>query len=202
MSSAVLSRRSFLKVAGTVALAANMPPLSAQAATSPDLHAGDRFTMGSWGGEPIEWRVLEIADGTALAISERGLDCRPFNSSRAKGNDWETSDLKAWLEREFLPGAFSDDEQCRIREVPCLSVDEVKQYFSGDDDRICYPTAYAKAQGLWTFSSGRCLWWLRSPGSYGSEYAALVDFDGYVCTSGYYVALDLLAVRPALILNL
>ena len=152
--------------------------------------------------EVITWHVLAVEGSRVLLISEYAIDCQPFNSSRSKGNDWETSDLKAWLEREFLPGAFSDDERSRIREITCLSVDEVKQYFSGDKDRICYSTAYAKAQGAWTSSSGVCIWWLRSPGGDGSELAAFVHRDGGVYSYGNYVDNDRSAVRPALWLTL
>ena len=71
------------------------------------------FVMGAWGGEPIEWRVLGVGDDHLFAISVCGLDCVKFNEDRSKGNDWETSDLKAWLEQTFLPQAFFADERER-----------------------------------------------------------------------------------------
>ena len=107
------------------------------------LRIGDRFTMGAWGGQSIEWRVLNVSRNSALVISEYGLDCKPLNSSRAKGNKWETSDLCNWLKKEFYLGAFSPEEWKQVREVSCLSFREVERYFADYRDRICRPTLYA-----------------------------------------------------------
>ena len=165
---------------------------------------GDTITFGTYqqstsgGPAAITWRVLAIEGGKMLVISEYGLDCRQFNSSRSKGNAWDSSDLKSWLNGTFKSAAFSSDELQMVGEVICLSVDEADQYFSGHKDRVCYPTAHAKAQGVWTSSSGACGWWLRSPGSDGSECAAFVDDGGYVDTCGSLVDGNNYAVRPAL----
>ena len=198
-----LPRRDLLKVAGAAMLAA-AAPLSlarAQADTKSVLAAGARFTMGEWGGEPIEWRVLNVSENSALVISEYGLDCKPFNSSTSRGNSWYSSDLCNWLNNEFLAGAFSEDERYSIREVTCLSVDEAERYFEDDDDRICKPTPYAVQQGAYVDdSTGGCGWWLRSPGC-DSSYAARVNFDGDVDSFGWIVVDTLDAARPALILN-
>ena len=166
------------------------------------LRVGQHFTMGSWGGEPIEWRVLDGDGNRILAISEDGLDCKPFNEDRSRGNSWYSSDLCNWLNNEFLAGGFSEDERYSIREVTCLSVDEAERYFEDDDDRICKPTPYAVQQGAYVDdSTGGCGWWLRSPGC-DSSYAARVNFDGDVDSFGWIVVATLDAVRPALILNL
>ena len=158
--------------------------------------------MGTWGGEPIEWRVLNVSGNTALAISEYGIDCKLFNNDAYKGNSWYSSDLYDWLSNDFLTGAFTEEEQASIREVTCLSMDEAEKYFKDDDDRICYPTAYARQQDVWGLCpTGSDGWWLRSPGR-ASTHAVLVNHDGYVYSSGNYVNSSGLAVRPALILNL
>ena len=78
-----------------------------------------------------------------------------------------------------------------------------KSLFSNDDDRICRPTKFAVQRGAWkSDSTGGCIWWLRSPGSDGSDYAALVYNDGFVYSYGCYVDYSRNAVRPALWLNL
>ena len=111
--------------------------------------------------------------------------------------------MKAWLENAFLPRAFSSSERAAIQEVTCLSVEEAKSLFSNDDDRICRPTKFAVQRGAWkSDSTGGCIWWLRSPGSDGSDYAALVYNDGFVYSYGCYVDYSRNAVRPALWLNL
>ena len=163
------------------------------------LSVGERFRMGSWGGRIIWWRVLDSSGNRILAISEDGLDCKPFNSSRSKGNSWSASDLCNWLNSTFFTGAFSDDEQSSIRKVTCLSIEEAGKYFADNKDRICEPTPVAVQLGA---RIGSCLWWLRSPGSNGPEFAAYVGTDGSVFTNGWFVDYDFDAVRPALILNL
>ena len=60
-----------------------------------NLVVGDSFTLGTWAGEPIIWRVMEVSEEKILALSEYGLDCVKFNESRSDGNAWETSHLKA-----------------------------------------------------------------------------------------------------------
>ncbi|MBR2789058.1 MAG: twin-arginine translocation signal domain-containing protein [Eggerthellaceae bacterium] len=197
-----LSRRDLLKVAGIAVLAATAPlsPVRAHAAEKPVLTAGDRFTMGEWGGEPILWRVLGVGDGNALVISECGIDCQKFNYSVFNGNDWETSNLKAWLNGEFFFGAFTPDEQARTQETTCLSVDEAERYFKDDNDRVCKPTAHVVQQGAYA-GVGGCCWWLRSPGK-RSNFATCVYSNGYVNPHGEYVSSSRYAVRPALWLGL
>ena len=149
--------------------------------------------------EDIEWRVLAIEDGKALLISVCGLDCKQFNDDRSKGNDFASSDLNAWLQGDFKSAAFSSDEQGKIAEITCLSVDEASRHFSLNADRVCSPTAYAKSHGAG--SNGTCRWWLRSPGG-SANYAAYVGSDGSVNSNGNYVDYDTSAVRPALWVNL
>lgn len=167
------------------------------------LRIGQRFTMGTWAGEPIEWRVLQASGNRAYVISECGLDSAQFNSSQSKGNSWYSSDLKAWLESSFLPRAFSPSERAAIQEVTCLSTEEAESLFSNDGDRICNPTGFAVQRGVWKSDvTGGCIWWLRSPGTRGSGCAAGVYVDGCVVSFGWDVDSSLYAVRPALWLNL
>ena len=111
---------------------------------------------------------------------------------------WETSDLKAWLEREFLPGVFTDDERSFIREVTCLSSEEAERYFRDDEDRICKPTPHAVQNLSWDEG---CYWWLRSRGTGDAMFAAFVRPDGSIDKRGGSVA-AFRAVRPALRLHL
>lgn len=54
-----------------------------------------------------------------------------------------------------------------------LSITEANNYFKSDSARQCKPTAYAKAQGVWTNTdNGNCWWLLRSPGS-GQDHAPM-----------------------------
>ena len=162
-----------------------------------------RFSLGAWGGENIRWRTLEVAGNSIFAVAEKCLDCRPFNQSSEQGNDWESSDLKAWLEGEFAANAFTPRERPLVSEVTCLSLDEAEEYFEDEEDRSCKPTAFACEQGaLIDSTSDGCDWWLRSPGELGPKYAAYVFDDGYVDEAGSDVEDSCIAVRPALRLRL
>ena len=166
---------------------------------------GDVVKFGSYeqdgnvsnGEEPIEWRVLEVEGDRAYVVSEKGLDAHAFNEDVDDGNDWNSSDLKAWLEEDFASQAFTDDEMNEIDGAPTLlSVDEARSYFG--DYGMCEPTQQAVNNGVnKDEDNGACHWWLRSPG--GDLYhAAGVNEDGYVYSDGYVVDFTDFAVRPAL----
>ena len=172
------------------------------------VQAGDVIKFGSYeqdgdilnGKEPIEWRVLEVEGDRAYVVSEKGLDAHAFNEDADDGNDWNSSDLKAWLEEDFASQAFTDDEMNEIDGTPTLlSDDEAYRYFYSDECRICMPTQQAVNNGVRKDDhSGACSWWLRSPDD-DSFHAAGVTSDGGVGSGG--ICVDN-AVRPALWINL
>lgn len=172
------------------------------------VQVGDVIKSGSYeqdgdilnGKEPIEWRVLEVEGDRAYVVSEKGLDAHVFNEDADDGNDWSSSDLKAWLEEDFASQAFTDDEMNEIDGTPTLlSDDEAYRYFYSDECRICMPTQQAVNNGVRKDDhSGACSWWLRSPDD-DSFHAAGVTSDGGVGSGG--ICVDN-AVRPALWINL
>lgn len=172
---------------------------------------GDIVQFGSYeqdgdssnGKEAIDWRVLAVDGKRAYVVSQKALDAHAFNSDSNKGNDWDSSDLKAWLAGDFSSTAFSSDDMKIIDGTPTLlSIDEANQYFKSDDDRICYPTQQAKNNGAWSSSdSGPSAPWLRSPGGSWNS-AAWVGSDGSVDSNGGGVSNPVVAIRPALWVNL
>lgn len=189
---------------------------------------GSRVAFGSYPQssntpEPIMWRVLDIIDGKALMISESLLDCKKYNEIY-ENVTWETCTLRRWLNGEFMSMAFSTEERtklCRARinnsdnsmygikggnptedYVFCLSIDEAKKYFGGNEDRKAKPTAFARQNGCRVSSDyGTCRWWLRSPGRDSLE-AARILADGSVSLLGYYVLDGDLGVRPVVLARL
>ena len=180
------------------------------------------------GKEDIAWLVLAKESNKILVISDKALDCRPYNTSR--GNiTWENCSLRKWLNKTFLNDAFNSAEQTMIADtnvsadknpkfdtdsgnnttdkVFLLSTNEVNRYFGSDEARKCVPTAYAIANGAWTnanYTKGdaaTCWWWLRSPSFY-QDYAASVIYDGSVYYLGINVNYDYNGIRPALWINL
>jgi serine/threonine protein kinase len=129
---------------------------------------GQRVEFGTWRGKPITWRVLAIEDDRALVISENILAARQYDDLGVSSSDeinwdtasttWAESDIRAWLNGEFLDTAFTAGEQRVIDlsklsnpdnpaygteggtdtedKVFLLSIDEVNRYFSDDSDRI------------------------------------------------------------------
>ena len=181
------------------------------------LKVGDITVLGTWGGEPIEWQILEMKeDGSCVLMSVKGLDARPYNTEKANVT-WETCTLRAWLNGEFYKNAFSASEKGKIvlstvenpknKEygtkggnttkdyVYLLSLDEAERYFASDNARICCATANAKKNGAYTNDAGACWWWLRSPGR-DQHSAAGVGYGGRVFNSGIYVSNASECVRP------
>lgn len=192
-----------------------------------EITVGEHYTFGTYeqdndesnGAEPLEWRVLAVEDGRALLITEKLIDCKPYNETWSNVT-WKTCTLRQWLNDDFLHTAFSYGEQSKIATVTnqnpdnssygikggnetqdkifALSIDEANNYFSSDEDRIGYATSYSKTY-VWANDSS--WWWLRSPGD-RSLSAAYVDGVGSVSLLGYDVYSNLFAVRPALWLEL
>lgn len=162
-----------------------------------------------------------------LLLSEKALDCKPYNTIDAKVT-WNTCSLRKWINSTFLNTAFSIKEQkCIVStlvsadknpgndidpgnattdKVFLLSITEVNKYLkyiSSVEARKCVPTTYAVASGAYTSNSytkggvATCWWWLRSPGDY-RNCAALINYDGSGRYLGTFVNSVRGCVRPAL----
>ena len=85
--------------------------------------------------QPIEWRVLnKYRHGNtvyALLLSDKVLDCKPFNGSR-EGLTWKKSTVRNWLQGYFSNEAFDSHEQCIISSV--RHFEDVR--YKKDDDWI------------------------------------------------------------------
>ncbi len=68
-------------------------------------------TFGELYGEPIKWETVEeYDDGTSLLITKHCIGYMPFDET---SNRWEESDLRVWLNGEFLE-EFSAADRERI----------------------------------------------------------------------------------------
>lgn len=175
------------------------------------------------GKEEIEWRVLEKdQDGNMLVVSRYALDCRHYHNSPQQVT-WETSDIRQWLNNDFISAAFSKAQKKNIKTVTLenrdntdyntnggndtkdkvflLSIDEAKAYLPSTVERVCVATKYAESQGSQLESLTRsCRWWLRSPGS--TLYtASFVKVDGFILQLGTPVSVEKRSVRPAMWLD-
>jgi len=185
---------------------------SASALTVPTPQAGDVITFGHYeqdnitdnGKEPIEWIVLEVADGKAWLMSKYCLETVIFYPVRVSMY-WAESDLRAWMNGDFLNAAFSPEEQELIQtttvkntdphgrrgaradtedKVYLLSKDEVLHFMPEMADRVAYPTEYVKAQGCTLGDAlGSCRWWTRTPGARDRDMCGM-RVDGRISEYG------------------
>lgn len=168
------------------------------------------------GEERIEWVVLEVDGDYALVISKYCLDAAQFNGSQCSVT-WETSDLRDWLNDDFLYDAFSATERKAILytelrtgksaygnrsggndtldRVWCLSIDEANTYFGSNEDRKASLTKYAASRTPYAW------WWLRSPGGESDAAKAIINANGQVITGGNWVDNND-AVRPCMWVDL
>ena len=136
------------------------------------------------GPEPIDWRVLEISNGSALVLSEYALlrgtvdeTCGPYT--------WKESSLRAWLNSTFYNDVFSGPEKSRIPlthldnwdasmagsksdfetddRVFLLSPDEFERYLMGSS-RSGKLTPSLQTEYSFIGVDNAVDWWLRTPG--------------------------------------
>lgn len=174
--------------------------LKIQIANSAKIFLGSYPQSDSSSKQPIEWVVLYKNDNYVLLLSRFCLDAKRFNSSKENYVvHWETSEIRAWLNTQFLNTAFNRDEQDvilnaqlpnpsgpgeysrvgnnTIDRVFLLSYDEVTSMLSGSDLKFGYPTNYAINNGC-NFNSRtkETGWWLRTSGDgVCSAYIAFGD---------------------------
>ena len=171
------------------------------------------------GKEPIEWRVLALDryGEQAFLISRYALTARCYHNGEAYPT-WANSNIRGWLNGQFLWDAFTEKEQSAIvrsklsnsayagidggkdtwDRVFLISREEAANYFSGSTDRLVEPTEYARAKGAGVADeNGCCCWWLRTPGTYMYD-AGLVYAVGGIDHTGGNVKNSTIAVRPAL----
>ncbi len=146
------------------------------------LNVGDTLVFGTYeqdndttnGKEDIEWLVLTKENNKILVVSDKALDCKPYNQSRDYVT-WETCSLRNWLNNDFINAAFTAEERAMIPTVTVsadmnpeyntnpgnatkdrvflLSIVETEKYFTSDEARKCVPTEYAISNGAYTSDS-------------------------------------------------
>ena len=180
-------------------------PSAAPHVTPPPENRYDSVFFGHYeqgsGIEDIEWLVLEEQDDRSLLISRYALDVLKYHG-KAEDVTWETCDLRAWLNSEFLDFAFTPEEQEAILmtevdnsvgnpifrvdggnntldRVWLLSREEMESFFPTEGERLCEPTRATRNASLRGYSA----WWLRSPGylpslaEYVGSTGGLLDGD-------------------------
>lgn len=158
----------------------------------------------------IQWYILDIKHGNRLLLMKSIQEIRPYCNT-CRPVTWEDSDIRAYLNGEFIEEHFSAQEQARMitthnenrsnskygisggnvtdDRVFLLSIDECELYLGGFKDLITAST-----------ETGEKMWWhLRTPGE-AVEVNACVDAKGMIDYHGMSDSLEIPkgGVRPAL----
>lgn len=132
-----------------------------------ELAVGNVVTFGSYeqdadfsnGKEPLEWDVIGQKGDAYLLITHYVIDGKKFDDSSSdntlQANEnktsaqvtWAKSSIRAWLNGEFYNGAFTKEEQAKIRQTH----NETTDFRSFDTGYLGYSSTAsdaAKANGL------------------------------------------------------
>ena len=149
---------------------------------------------------------------------------RTIGGSTVYANNYKESHIRSWLNDNFYNTAFTTEEKARIQttnvdnsvastgfspntyacantsdKVFLLSYAEATSATYGlstTTSRQLGPSAYAKAQGVYTNTNGFNYWWLRSPFSNDANFTRNVSSNGYVYSLDVYYTSS--GVVPAL----
>ena len=149
------------------------------------------------------WKVLDVQDGKALLLTEDIIEFRPYHKSCTEIT-WADSDIRSYLNSDFITNNFSEEEQQKIIEtavttpdnewfnveggedtqdkVFLLSIEEVVKYF-GDSGQLENGNPDSEYfiddeynEGRIAYNEGVAEWWfLRSPGGEAGRAADMSD---------------------------
>ena len=167
--------------------------------------------------EPIQWRFLSRDGKNVQFVSEKVLDDHLWNATdhgdEACPNNYKLSDIRQWLNSDFLQQAFYYDsslvQTVTVDNSPESTGDSSNLYACEDTQDKIYLLSYKditnEAYGFTDDTSriaydafgGAHYFWLRSPynGFNGHNYAFYVDISGGASNLHVY---DYYGVRPAL----
>lgn len=160
------------------------------------------------GAEPIRWIVLNVYESSALIITQDCIDVHSYDTSGAVVG-WSDTELRHWLNNDFLHEAFTDTERAAMIEtevgnqnwdlVWILNADEVGSYFPYWEDRLAYVTEYAAERGAIYNNEGYGMWLLRTDKNYDRRADIMVPYQG--CLSGANDRRDV-CIRPVVCVDL
>ena len=121
---------------------------------------GYLFTFGSYAGEAVNWRALDVRDGRILFLCDDCLDRLPIDTGEGDFT-WAGCTLRAWLNGEFLEKTFDDAARSAIVEV---------ETYEGVFDRVLL-LDYSEAKQYCEYEPAKddWWWWLREE-NYANEW--------------------------------
>lgn len=172
----------------------------------------------------IEWLILDKDSTSMLVISKYAIDKKAWGTFAVRENQWETCNMREWLNSEFYNDAFTNAEKALIQcsavmpssnpkfpsavqghmthdNLFLLSTAEAEKYFITDSERKClpHPEYYARdAKNGMNVS-----WWLRTiGGNYNTNFVTYVEKHGNINYEGGTYSYSSEYVRPAMRIRL
>ncbi len=154
----------------------------------------------------LTWKVLKSKSGKTLLITEKVIDHRQFNSvlhvfwegsleRHILNNKWEESDIRKWLNSEFMDIVFTPKEKEQIIEVTpddklfLLSEDEYNEYFPKQKDgRAEYSDFALRKMQIHHNTNSKnygAFWWLRTANTEDTSIHNSSECVLHVCSDGY-----------------
>lgn len=174
-----------------------------------DANAGDTVTFGSYeqdndeatNDESIEWTVLDNKNGKLTLISNSILDSAAFDDNSA---EWKDSEIRKWLNNDFMKIAFSEDEISLIKaendtkdKIELITVEQFnafKKYFTTNG----IPTEYA--QSIMFTSNGGAAWWTSTPAEKNKNSIITVTASGILYETGLKTSAEI-GIRPVITID-
>ena len=150
------------------------------------------------------WKVLEVEDNKALLLKNKVLPEMTFCSS-VENASWEDSDLRKFLNNDFIDKAvFSPEEMKNILKTPVSNGGNSVYGVAGGNDTSDYLFLLSNEEARSyesVFKKFKGRTWLRSPGGAPGSASFLTD-KGLVMDYGYAVTSDEFTAMPAMWFNL
>lgn len=165
----------------------------------------DKFYNGK---ETMEWVVLAVDEHSVTLISKEAIEAKCFSEDNV--TSWKQSDIREWLNDDFIKLAFNESERDLLKEVDLdntngndtkdqvylLSADEFYKYRYDANLFECNTTIAARNNGVATGKGRSCQWWLRTTTTDGKS-AYMVDIYGKI--SNVDLDDDEIGVRPVIV---
>lgn len=142
-------------------------------------------------GEAIVWRVIDKEGSKLMLISEKILDAHAFDTE-LKGDKWASSNLRSFLNGDFIAAAFSSEEQAKLLYTTVTTEDNAKYVVdSGDDstDRVFVLSKAEAEQYLAKFGweKAEATLYSQNRDGIGGEYDHGVTVDPDYGTAGWWL---------------
>ena len=140
------------------------------------------------GRKVITWKAIHKYDnGTTLYLCDSIIKHMAFNEYG--NNNWEKSDIRRWLNNEFLQLCFNDEERAKV----------INHSDTGDKIFLLTKEEYRLYREFIQLLKSPNDWWLRSKGV-NNNYSCLVNFMGEIYQYGNPFH-DNVGVRPAILVK-